>query len=248
MKGIVLPLIASLVCLCVPMRTEGTEVVILGTSKIMYLATDSVAVDMPRGNPFLTCKIKRSETFFWAHKGFTGKPQSRFDPDKTVVQSIKFGGSFNKVARAYRKAMMPILQRELPNLRSTAPTLYDSFVRDHTPILQLYIVKSDIRGIEAGIVKFSVIGGTLIHQFVKCSASNPICLLTSAEPAMQRYIREHNRAIADKPIDTIKHMMEIARSANPDYIGPPYSILEIGPFGGRWVQQGKCEDIPTRKK
>ena len=91
--------------------------------------------------------------------------------------------------------------------------------------------------------------GQFKDEIVNCPHSDPVCLLTSSGPAMVQYIKSHNSEIAKaasgNPINVIDDMMEITRKNDPSFTGPPYSILEIGPFGGRWMRQNNCPAINT---
>lgn len=232
-----------------PQRTAGTEVVIIGTTKAFYLAADSVEVDMLAGKRYLVCKIKHKGSFYWVHKGIVGNLKRHFQADNVFQEVIREDRTFDQVVSAYRKLMLPTIQREGPYMRKDNKTIYDDFVHNNTPILQLFLVRSTIRGFEAGIVKFRIVNGQFKDEIVNCSHSNPVCLLTSSGPAMGQYIQSHNseiaKAAAGNPINVIDNMMEITHKSDPSHTGPPYSILEIGPFGGRWTRQNNCPAINT---
>jgi hypothetical protein len=225
-------------------RSSATELVMVVENNRIVLAADSLVTDDPEHQSMRRCKIRQSgfDNYFYAVSGISSDHEIGFDSDSLFAKrrkNLHGAASLDAIGLSF----LPHLQKELEVIRKEAPNRYNDFVKQGH-MESLFVV--DIFGnAKEGYVKdFNISNGRVI-------ASPARSCINNVGPGVKRCTMSSENSRVKNPVSgsgdivqSIHQIMDAAMSARPNEVGPPISILDIGPRGRpQWVETGLCGDI-----
>jgi hypothetical protein len=230
--------------LWLPPQVLGTELIAIVTDDQVALAADSRVVEMGSGRRSTGCKLHQTESLFWAAAGIVDDQEQNYrlaDFINTYIANMDARAALD----ALERDLMGPLQRELRALRRNHPAIYVAVMKGGF-ILTLFAVKVRGSGVEAFSKDFRVVNDTIEAEPATTCASGAErrrCVLATGSDAIRKYSTEHPEIWNADVVHTIDALMDSASEADPEYIGPPYSILAVAPQRTEWLRQNNCPDL-----
>jgi hypothetical protein len=75
-----------------------------------------------------------------------------------------------------------------------------------------------------------------------------VCLKVTNTPQVREYADTHPDIWNGDVVSLVDRLMKAGQEADPQNIGPPFSILLITKKGSNWLRQNDCKAIETPSK
>jgi hypothetical protein len=242
-----------LFCALAKGRSSGTELVMVVEKNRIVLAADSLVTDDPEHQSMRRCKIRQSgsDNYFYAVSGISSDHEIGFDSDSLFAKrrkNIHGAASLDAIGATF----LPHLQKELEVIRKEAPNRYNEFVQQGH-MEALFVVDTFGNAKEGYVKDFNISNGRVVATparscIVQGDSKVRRCTISSENSRMKNPVSE-----AGDIVQSIHKIMDAAMSARPNEVGPPISILDIGPHRQpRWLEPGLCgeirEVVPIKKQ
>lgn len=230
-------------------QCRGTEIILVVSANGIILAADSKIVS-PEKPPRTACKITQldAENFFWADAGLDSHPATGFSVANFFPKHARKNNTAQTLDEIGVKILAP-LQKELPLLQAEAPQFYSEVIKNGY-ILSLFAVRTNGEKIVGYVKDFRVEKGLVIslpaHSCTPAKGGN-LCILLTKSPETIAIANTPNLFSGDGILG-IDKIMNTAIKADPEYVGPPISILFLTTNGGTWLRQGLCPNIASGTK
>jgi hypothetical protein len=223
----------------------GTEIIVIKTNGWIVLAADSLHV-RPGSQNFNMCKIHERVDLFWAASGVESDEATGFRIE-AFFEAVDGRMSVPKILDAISPKIVVPLRRELPILKEQAPERYAKLLHGGA-VLSLFAVRMRGSQIEAYVKDFAVVNGRIVpHPVTTCqptgSGPQKKCILAPQIPEVKQYIETQPDVWQGDVTHVVDVLMDVGQKADPDYIGPPFSILAITSDRPRWLRKNDCPEI-----
>jgi hypothetical protein len=215
----------------------ATEVIVILTKDGALLSADSLEIISGK-SPVQACKIHQTGCLLWIAAGSIGDTGTGFDVGDFFVQRAANKCDVRKNLNHLDSRLTTALQKEVPRIKQLQPEYYQKLLRGGY-ILSLFAAGVRRGKVEAYEKDFSFVNG-LVHPTPATTCAPP-CLLITRTTEVLGYANSH--PVSGDAVSLTDKLMQIAQSADPDYVGPPTSILVLRNDGPRWIRQNNCPDI-----
>lgn len=222
----------------------GTQIIVIVTDDWVALAADSRIVS-PGTSPSTKCKIRQTGRFLWAAARLDYDKITRFSVDDYFSNVERERLTASQLLESIGEKILPALKKELPVVERQAPDFYAKLVHNKGEILSLFVVDLNGERIEAYGKDFQVIGGDVVPQRSHTCTPEKLkpCLMLTNTPEVADYYRKHPEVRGGDLISAIDRLMEVAQAADPENIGPPFSILVVTKERTAWLRQNDCQNV-----
>ena len=218
---------------------RGTEIIVIIAADRVTLATDGL--QRFHGRPQVGCKINQTGSVFWAAAGHVQDTGTGFNVKTFVDAAVKKQFRLQQMLDDIGVRIVPALQKELIFVKKEDPWVYQKY-KTGGFILTLFAIRETGIGVETYVKGFP-----LVNDVVSANpAVTDYGIVTTYNPTLDRYIKTHNSEVFGvDDVQAIDRMMAVARSDDPESVGPPISILRVAPNSTHWLRQNNCPDIQT---
>lgn len=248
--GITMLLLSVFSCVCT--EVYGTTIVVMRAGRSVVLAADSLAIVNHEKNNI--CKIRKAGHIFFAIAGTESTEQ--FHAFALAEKAISQTGSLRAAAKAFMNMVSGPFEEALTRLRNERPSDYAEIRSKEQPL------EAAFAAIENGVPKYVIVTFTITQnsngrisvaaQYKPCpgsacpSSTTDINILGENAAATKKFARlARNDADA---VSVSRKLIETEITSRPGTVGPPISILVIGPSGQTWIEQGECKKPDTKNK
>jgi hypothetical protein len=198
------------------------------------------------------CKIRSSNGVYFGIARIWGSPAQGFTVASFAAEALNSNSDLASRVTHFEMLLVHPLERLLMALKATDPRRFQRELEGQSAVDTLFV------GFEDGYPAF------LLRSFiVRDGASHSITVRIRREDCARdcsevAYVAlgQHeaiDKALAENPeywkigfAEAIRKLINLEISAEPNFVGPPISILTIDKSGPRWIEQGACPDIGTR--
>jgi len=239
-------------CLVAP-PIHGTTIVVLQTPDEVVLGADARAISLrlADGTGATTkgqmCKIVRTPRTAVAIAGILGN-LADFDAAAFVRQNLQADATLPVSADHLAQSVLPQLSAVIDQLEKNAPG--QSLVVPGRPVLSIVLTRFEDAGMKVAIrdVVFTGVAGggpEFRVQSTNCPGEcrGPHMIFAAgASEAVTRFL------ISRPPHPRLKDpafavdLLRLEAAAEPDIVGPPFSILHGDSTGFRWIDAGACQE------
>ncbi|MBZ5579024.1 MAG: hypothetical protein LAP40_20880 [Acidobacteriia bacterium] len=231
--------------LAIARPTAATTVLAVRASDRAVLSADSrVQVVRGRQRSLDTgCKVHQSGGIVWSHAGYYANPNTGFDVVALADRVLAGGGTFDARLQRLGNAVSEPLQRALLALRKADPDEYEQDIGSPLKIVAI--------GMDGGAPVLAALqferspDGHLTDKLHRC----PGDCTGGMEYVSAGSHREADRIVREDPgyfeqrgwRNGLRGLLDAEAAPHPDQVSAPYTTVEIGTFGIRWLDRGLCE-------
>jgi hypothetical protein len=247
-----LHLLAILVICNSGVVSAQTSIVILMDGSHIIVAADSK--QSSSSTPL--CKIHQFRNLFWAISGVANSSNG-FDASQLMEPSIKEGTTVAGALAYFRKTAPTILSNELAVIRKAVPEVYKTYrkeiglevaffgIENGAPALAFMTYKTEDRS-DGSVSVVEDENGV----YPPCPKESPVACgrLLGKRDAARDYLNSRKGEWWKDLTGYAQKTVEIEIKESPDFVGPPISILRIGPGkdGTFWIDRNNCPEIQKR--
>lgn len=227
----------------------ATTIVIVRTRNVVIIAADSKAqYQGVQGMPQV-CKVaKQNETYF-VIAGLAHDTARGFLANRTIASAIARGNTFEEQTNAVESDMLEALGKELVLLKAEDPEGFKFTVTGESPSSIALVT------VENGIPKVAVLSFLYDKASERMSVQRDSCPGNCDQDYM---IFQMGHVLPDEefekatgsPAKVARTLVEMEIAREPNEVGPPIEILEIGVQESQWLQDDlNCAaEVSVRKK
>jgi hypothetical protein len=219
----------------------ATSIVVVVTPQAVWIGADGKGI--VGGTQFVeTCKIHAAKDVVFAFTGFASSEYSKFSAYDIARGVVEEGGTLPEIVERFKQRILSPLTNATRVVYNTNRPGYDRDFRGK-PLLEAVFVAGTPRA-RALYVRYTLEetpDGPLAELAQVIDMSDGNFLAIGRNEAIQKYRREHPADISQNdPLRLLRLFLNEEITHEPEAVGPPTSIVNIGAGGVRWVERGAC--------
>lgn len=221
----------------------GTTILAVALPDRIVVATDSKMHDL-NGKVSTGCKITEVHGTIAAVAGMLEEPNVGWRALDIATEVLGTPSSLDEYANRYLRVVQVHARPRFAAMRATAPELFARVPKDLFQVL--FCVSRPVPYCGACVLRLRPLGEHDVDFDLLQSEISP------ATPGLwiglgrfqnaKRLIGPDYFAEVATVHDRLRNLIDLEAKMNPEAVGGPVSIVEIGAFGVRWIDRGACRE------
>lgn len=245
MKQLKFGLAALLLLLSYSSLSLATTVVAVRTQTAIVIGADSKlrTVEAPGIWPS-SCKIKVTNNVAFANAGLLGNSVTKFALDDEAKQFMTMKGPLIERVQLFQSSVILKLGKTISRLKINSPRYFAEEI-DGKNVTQIIFAAEDRGNLRLLVREFASLKGTGGQVSVRAKdvqSNDAGAIALGRTDAIEKAIKHPPPTFANSLEDRVKYLIQLEIDHQPQYVGPPISLLRVERGKIEWKERGLCKE------